>query len=345
MSDTLPKSAQLLVFGAGAIGQYLGGRLAACGVRTHFIARRRFVDQLDAGGLELVGLDGDRVRPDAALISASETLDAAPTPDLVLLTVKGRDTVGAASALAAACPPSTPVISFQNGVDNIERLRDAAPDLQSIAGMVPFNVVQPAPGRCEQATDGQLAATRCEVTQRWQPMFASAGLPLQLYEDMRPVQWGKLLLNLNNPINALAGVPLRAQLLDRRYRQLLAVLQRETLEVLKAAGIQPAKATPLPPTWLPAMLGLPTPIFRRLAQRMLRISPQARSSMYEDRVAGRPTEIDDLCGAVVRLGEQVGRAAPINRAMVELVRDTSQGTYLSSQELQRQLFAKAVSYE
>ena len=345
MSDSPSTPVQLLIFGAGAIGQYLGGRMAASGVHTHFVARQRFVDQLTEGALQLVDLDGDCVRPDPATISASESLAAAPAPDLVLLTVKGRDTADAGHALAAHCAPSTPVISFQNGVDNIERLRESAPMLQAIAGMVPFNVVQPAPGRTEQATDGQLAAARCAVTLRWQPIFAAAGLPLQLYDDMRPVQWGKLLLNLNNPINALAGVPLRDQLLDRRYRQLLAVLQRETLAVLKAAGIQPAKATPLPPTWLPALLGLPTPIFRRLAQKMLRISPQARSSMYEDRVAGRTTEIDDLCGAVVRLGEQVGRAAPINRAMVELVRDTPQDIYLDSQALQRQLFAKAVGYE
>jgi len=133
------------------------------------------------------------------------------------------------------------------------------------------------------------------------------------------VQWAKLLLNLNNPVNALSGLPLRAQLLDRDHRRVLAALQREALAALAAAGIQPAQITALPAQRLPAVLSLPNWLFRRVAARMLKIDDQARSSMADDLAMGRRTEIDALCGEVVRLARAHGREAPLNAAMQRLV--------------------------
>jgi 2-dehydropantoate 2-reductase len=166
-------------------------------------------------------------------------------------------------------------------------------------------------------------------------------VPLDLHDDMRAVAWGKLLLNLNNPVNALAGVPLREELLDRGYRRVLADLMEEGLAVLVAAGVRPARLTPVPPAWLPSLLRLPTPIFRRLASRMLTIQPEARSSMYDDRLAGRATEIGDLCGAVVRLAEQQGQSAPRNRRMVELIESAPAGRWYGAAELRALLDARA----
>lgn len=316
---SIRRDAPVLVFGAGAIGLYLGGRLAAAGVPVHFIGRPRVIDTLTRDGLELGDLAGGRTRIAPDRFGVSTGLDEAPVPALVLLCVKGGATLEAAAVLQAGCPSGTPVISFQNGVENIDRLARGAPDLQAIAGMVPFNVVQPSPGQVKQTTSGDLAAARCPVTDAWAPCFAAAGLPLALQGDMRAVQWGKLLLNLNNPLNALAGIPLLEQLGDRDFRRLLARLQVEALTAMRAAGISPARVTPLPSAWLPHLLRLPTPLFRLLARRMLTIHPEARLSMHADRSQGRPTEVDDLCGAVVRLAAAHGRDAPLNRAMQQLV--------------------------
>jgi 2-dehydropantoate 2-reductase len=134
------------------------------------------------------------------------------------------------------------------------------------------------------------------------------------------VQWGKLLLNLNNPVNALSGLPLRAQLLDRDCRRVLAALQQEALGLLQLAGVRPAQLTPLPPQRLPTVLRLPNWLFTRVAARMLRIDAQARSSMADDLARGRGTEIDALCGEVVRLAHQLGREAPLNQAISALVK-------------------------
>ena len=69
-----------------------------------------------------------------------------------------------------------------------------------------------------------------------------------------PVQWGKLLLNLNNPVNALSGLPLRDELLQRGYRRVLAALQQEALDLLDAAHRPVAQLTPLPPRRLLMLL-------------------------------------------------------------------------------------------
>lgn len=323
----------VLVHGAGAIGLFIGGSLAMTGLRVHFVGRPALVKALRENGLTAITLDGRRRLVSPERSAASDSIAAAPVADLVLLTVKGTGTVNAARELQLHCAARTPVISFQNGVDNIDRLVEAAPDLQAIAGMVPFNVVIEAPGVVRQTTSGGLAAADHEVTRRWLPHFAKAGLPLKLATDMRAVQWGKLLLNLNNPINALAGVPLLQQLLDRDYRLVLAQLQHEALLALRAAGIEPARATPLPPRWIPRLLRLPTPVFRLLAQRMLTIHPKARSSMFDDRVNGRPTEIDDLCGAVIRLAESQGIRTPTHRLLRELVVGAGKGEFLSAPKL------------
>jgi 2-dehydropantoate 2-reductase len=135
------------------------------------------------------------------------------------------------------------------------------------------------------------------------------------------VLWGKLLLNLNNPVNALSGRPLRAPLLDRSHRRVLAALQDEALRWLDAAGIAPARLTPLPARRVPALLRLPTPLFRLVAARTLRIDERARSSMADDLRRGRATEVDLLCGEVVRLATSLGGAAPLNARIAALVND------------------------
>ena len=187
---------------------------------------------------------------------------------------------------------------MQNGVSNGQVAREAAPGLHWLPGMVPYNVAELAPGRFHRGTAGRLAAQDDPVLRRWQPAFAAAGLPLELHADLQPLQWGKLLLNLNNAVNALSGLPLREQLLDATLRQCTAALIEEALGVLAAAGIAPARLSPVPPRWIDA---------------------RARSSMADDLALGRPTEVDMLQGEVVRLARSLGRSAPLNERIAQRV--------------------------
>lgn len=306
--------------GAGSVGCFIGGSLQAAGAMVHYVGRRRVFDALHVQGLTLTDLQGRRTQLPADLLTLSQSVPKIK-PSLVLLTVKSNATRDAAAELARVLPAGTPVLSLQNGIGNAATAQDAAPALDVIAGMVPFNVAEVEPGHFHRGTSGVLAAAEHDALRAWQPLFERAGLPLALHADMRGVQWGKLLLNLNNPVNALSELPLREELLSRGYRKALAALQDEALQVMQAARIEPARLTSLPPRWLPALLRLPTPLFRLIASRMLRIDAKARSSMADDLAHGRATEVDALCGEVVRMARGLNIDAPVNARMAKLVHE------------------------
>ncbi len=306
--------------GAGSIGCWLGGRLAAAGVPVHFVGRPRVLQALREHGLTLTDRDGGHAQLAPARLSLHERPPAGPPPALVLLCVKSGATAEAAAQLEQALPAGTPVVSMQNGLSNVPAAQAAAPALQWIAGMVPYNVAELGPGRFHRGTSGLLAAQDHPALRGWLPAFEAAGLPLALHADLRAVQWGKLLLNLNNAVNALSGLPLRAQLLDADLRRCTAALIDETLALLAQAGIVPAKMSPLPPAWVPRVMRLPTPLFKLVAAGSLRIDAQARSSMADDLALGRATEIDALQGEVIRLARSLGRTAPLNERISALVK-------------------------
>ena len=326
-----------VILGAGAIGCYVGARLASGGRRVTLVGRPRTVEALAAGGLAVSDLDGFKAHVPAHLLNLATSLASVsmPSPCVILLCVKGGATESAALEIAACCPSGTTVVSLQNGVDNVARISAIAPRMRALAGMVPYNVVMPTPGHVHRATHGSLHVASNALTQEMALLFNACGLSTVLARDMRPLQWGKLLLNLNNPVNALSDLPLREQLMDRDYRRVLAALQQEALTVMQRAGIRPAKVAAAPPFAMPFILRLPNWLFRLVAARMLRIDDSARSSMWDDVQHGRTTEIDDLCGAVVRLAAQNDMQAPRNAAMRKLVAEHRKGLRLSGPDMRK----------
>lgn len=309
-----------VVFGAGAVGCYVGGRLAAHGQQVTLVGRPGTLAPIATHGLRVTDLDGfDAQVPAAQLRLAYSLRDAAPgAHSVVLLCVKSGATHDAARELASACAPGTPVVSLQNGVDNVATIASEAPLVRVLAGMVPYNVVLRG-HQVHRATAGELHVQHDALSTQMATVLNAAGLATRLPADIRAVQWGKLLLNLNNPVNALSDLPLRTELLDRDCRHVLAALQTEALEAMVVAGITPAQVGAVPPRVLPRLLRLPNWLFHRMARRMLQIDSAARSSMWDDLEAGRVTEIDAICGAVVRLATRHGRTAPLNARMCELL--------------------------
>lgn len=316
---------EICVFGAGSIGCYVGGRLQAGGAPVTFVGRARLADELCAHGLHLTDYRGADLSVKAADVRFATTPQAAASADLVLVTVKSAGTDGAGRELSAALKPGAVVISFQNGMGNAEVLRKHLPRQTVLTGMVPFNVVNRGGGAFHQGSEGELEVQQNAALAPFLAAFERAGLPLEQHADMLAVQWAKLLLNLNNAVNALSNMPLKAELSQRDYRRCLSLAQQEGLELLQAAGQPLAKLTPLPPRWIPKLLTVPDWLFRLLANRMLAIDPLARSSMWEDLQAGRTTEVDWLQGEIVRLAERLSRQAPVNQKLMSLVRAAEQG--------------------
>lgn len=315
------KAPLICIFGAGSIGCYVGGRLAATGATVRFIGRERFGKAIAAGGLRVTDYRGGDFWLEPGSVDYRTDMTALSDADMVLVTVKAADTENAAAAVAEHARPAAIVVSFQNGIGNEDILRAALPGRTVLAGMVPFNVVQLPGPTFKQATQGALDIEESPALDTFLPAFERAGLTLAQHAEFRPVQWGKLLLNLNNAVSGLSGLTLREELSQRPYRQCLAMAQREALAAMKAAGIRPARLTALPPALVPWVLDLPDWLFLRVAGSVLEVDPAARSSMIDALDAGRQTDVDWLNGEVVRLAERHGMSAPVNRRLVDLVHE------------------------
>ena len=315
----LSTASTIVVAGAGSIGCYLGGRLLQAGRDVKFLGRYRIKQDLATHGLRLTRFDEAEHLIPADKIDMATTPDVLGDADVILVTVKSGATTDIGEDIARYAKPGAVIVSFQNGVTNADKLIETVGGRPVVAGMVPFNVAQLGEGRFHQGTSGALVVAA--GTPRLSDLLGPPLLDLEESGDMPAVMWGKLLLNLNNALNALSGLPLKQQIETRAWRRLLADQMAETLAVLQAAGITPHAALPLPVSFVPHMMRLPTPIFKIVAARMLKIDPLARSSMWEDLQNGRKTEIDELQGAVIDLAQQHNRKAPICTRVAALVRE------------------------
>jgi len=314
---------RIAIVGAGLVGGYLGGCLHGH-ARVTLVCRERVAAMLASTGIAVSGGAGPTRRIAPQELDIALDVSGAAQADLVLVTAKSTATASIARALESVLEPEAVVVSFQNGMRNAAWLRERLPRNAVLAGMVPFNVASPSPGTFRRGEFGELMVEDAPALAPFVPVFAAAGVALARRGDITAVQWAKLLVNLVNPVNALGDLPLRTQLADRTWRRCLALALREALAVYRAAGIRPARITPMPMRWLPIVLELPDALFARAAGTMLSMDPQARTSMCEDLRAGRRTEIDDLNGEVVALAASRGVRAPVNARLVELVHAAEQ---------------------
>jgi 2-dehydropantoate 2-reductase len=309
----------IVVAGAGSIGCFVGGALGSAGRRVSLLARPRVIEEIERFGLTLTSFDGStrRIAPDRLRLSDDPAiLGEAGT---VLVTVKSTDTAEIARLIARYAPSDAVIVSLQNGVANAAMLRQALRGRKVLAAMVPFNVIAAGEGRFHRATSGDIVLERdADATAA---RLSAPGLPIRTTGDIAAAQWGKLLVNLNNAINALSGLTLREQLAQRPWRALLADQIAEGLSAVRAEGIRPASPAALPSGWMPHLLRLPDALFALVLAPSMKIDPQARSSMFDDLQRGRRTEIDFLQGAIVEIAERHGLEVPLSRRIVTLIKE------------------------
>jgi 2-dehydropantoate 2-reductase len=316
---------KVVVHGAGSIGCYVGGAWLAAGLDVSFLGRERLKREIEAHGLGLSDNQGWNIHFAPDRIAFATDPAALKQADIVALCVKSTGTKAAAKEIGRHVRKGAAIFSFQNGVSNADTLRRLLPGHEIVQAMVPYNVIHRGPGRWHRATWGDLTAEDVPVARDLAGRIGDRPGRLLTAADMKGVAWGKLLLNLNNAINALSGLTILEELKQRDYRRVFAAAMVEALEMLDAAGIEPARIGLVGPRQLPHVLGSPDFIFRNLFLKVQKIDPEGRGSMADDFAAGRPTEIDYLNGEVVALAASLGRKAPVNAAIVDLVRQAELG--------------------
>jgi 2-dehydropantoate 2-reductase len=308
----------ICVAGAGSIGCFVGGMYAAAGRSVALLARPRVIAEIEGHGLRLTGFDGFERRIEAARLTLSENPSIFNDAGAVLVAVKSADTAAIADLIARHAPRDAVIVSLQNGVGNVPVLRQRLPGRRVLAGMVAFNVVSRGEGRFHRATSGDIVIEQDEAeTAR---ALSVPGLKLRASPDIAGVQWGKLVVNLNSALNALSDLPLRQQLAQRAWRRLFADQMEEGLRAVRAEGIRPVSPTPVPAGLTLRLLRLPDAIFAALLASVMKVDPQARSSMWEDLQRDRRTEIDYLQGVIIAIAERHGLQVPLSRRVLALVK-------------------------
>jgi len=315
------------VVGAGAVGCYVGCRLASVGADVVYFGRERIADEVAEHGLCALDVEGRRTWAEKSTIVFSTSPQALVDCEVLLCCVKSLQTAEVATTIAAVARPDAIVVSLQNGVGNTDVLRAGVGGRKVFGGIVGFNVRALGRGAFQQATSGNLViegeedrtnGTRIAAVAS---LLSLAGFDVQVVRDIEPRQWAKLVFNLNNAVSALSDQPLRELFATRGYRLIMADLIEEAIRVLDRTGIRPGRLGVMSVRRFPRALRLPEIVFRLLARAQAKISPEARSSMWEDLTLRRPTEVDYLNGEIVRLAEAHGIDAPLNRRMVKLVHD------------------------
>jgi 2-dehydropantoate 2-reductase len=317
-------SPRVAILGAGSVGCFVGGAWTAAGVPVTFIGRERIAHEIAADGLTLTDYNGWRARVEKPDFTTKPA--ALRQADVIALCVKSTATQSAAREIGRHARNGALVVSFQNGVSNVDTLRGLLRGRFEVAqGMVSYNVAHLGQGRFHKGVAGDLHAQDVPLLKALAEAAGPGPAQLRLEGDMTAIAWGKLLINLNNAVNALSGRTLLEQLKERDYRRVVAASIVEALGLLDAAGIEPATIGPVPPKLLPHAIGAPNLIFNNLFLRIQKIDATARSSMADDLKARRRTEVDYLNGEVVKLARRLGRPAPVNEAIVALIRQAEAG--------------------
>ena len=317
---------KVAILGAGSVGCFIGGAWAAAGVPVTFIGRPKLSSDVDQHGLTLSDYAGWQAHLPSGDVDYRCGPEALEQAEVIAVTVKSGDTARAADDIAGHAPQGATVISFQNGVSNVDVLEQGLGGRFEVArGMVPYNVAYLGKGRFHKGVAGELYAEQRGRVRDLAEAIGSGPAALRISDDMLGLAWGKLLINLNNAVNALSGRTLQDELRRRDYRRVFAASMREGLELLDRAEIEPATVGPISPKVLPRIIDSPDWLFNNIFLRRWKIDSKARSSMADDLAVGRKTEIDYLNGELVRLAERLQRAVPVNRAIVELVHKAEAG--------------------
>ena len=312
---------KIAILGAGAIGTYVGGRLLTNKNQVTFIGREPLKQAIENKGLTISDNQGYKHVYSPQEVDMKCCASALENADIILVAVKSKDTLQAAKQIKEYASANAIVISFQNGISNKDILSKTCSQ-HVLAGVVPFGVVWSEGSHFHQAVEGQLIIESDDSSQQTiQQCFEHSGFPVAFSKNISTVMWSKLLLNMNNAINALCGVPLLTGLQNRQYRKAVAACMNEALSVMSTAGIASVKVGKTPVSLVPTILCLPNFLFNIVASSMIKISPTARSSMLDDIEQGREPEVNYINGEVVKLAKLNNMTAPINNKVTSMILD------------------------
>jgi 2-dehydropantoate 2-reductase len=289
---------KIAVMGSGAVGCYYGAMLAQVGHKVMLIGRPQHVDAMHRHGLILERHSTATHVPVQAATEAEAVRDA----ELVLFCVKSTDTKNAGQTMAPHLAQDTTILSLQNGVDNAERLQ-----LQLERPVIPTVVYVAAemagPGHVRHHGRGELILGPSPGSAALATLFTEAGIPTEVSDNAIGALWAKMILNCGyNALSAIAQQPYGPLAEAEDVRVVIKDVVQECLAVAEKMEVC-----------------IPGDTWRAVAQ-IVETMPTQYSSTAQDLARGKASEIDYLNGYILRKGQELGVATPVNRVLYVLVK-------------------------
>jgi len=297
---------KIVMFGAGGVGGYFGGRLAQAGCDVSFVARGAHLEAIRRDGLRLVSPKGDA---HVAPVRASADPAELGVADVVFLTVKMYDVDSAAATLGPLLGPDTMVVTLQNGVEATDMVARHVGRARTAGGVAYVAAVIEAPGVIRHtALDalivGELDGALSPRLVALRDVASLAGFSFTASAQIQVDQWSKFArLSVFSGLTAATRSPLGVLRAEPALMALLKRAVHESLAVGRARGVE-----------------LPASVMEEALGMVRSMPPGAKSSMLEDLERARPLELPWLSGAVVRLGAESGVPTPTHALIETLLR-------------------------
>jgi 2-dehydropantoate 2-reductase len=291
----------ILIVGTGALATLFAGRLAGTGASVTLLGTwKHAIEAFNQDGARLIQPDGSGLNFN---VRATNDPSDCKNADLALVLVKAWQTERAAGQLAHCLPRNGLALTLQNGLGNREILSAGLGAERVMLGITTTGATLLGPGMVRMGGEGKTSLEAHPRSAEVGELLRSAGMRVEIVADANALVWGKLVVNAAiNPLSALLSLPNGALLERPAARLVMAALARETAAVASALGVHLPFADPV-----------------AMAEDVARRTARNRSSMFQDVKRGAPTEIDAICGAVVRAGDGRGVPTPVNWSMWQLV--------------------------
>jgi len=292
----------ILIVGTGALATLFAARLSQAGYKITMLGTwKEGIEALRTDGARLVDSKGDEKQ---FPVHATENPGDCIGVKHVIVLVKAWQTERVARQLKECLADNGLALTLQNGLGNREMLIQSLGLDRVALGSTTTGATLLGPGLVKEGGEGIISIERIRVLDPIKEALRSAGFNTQLVDDAQSLVWGKLVINAAiNPLTALLQVK-NGELLERPFaRELMRALARETANIAHAENI---------------FLPFDDPVAK--AEDVALKTAENTSSMLQDVLRGAPTEIDAICGAVVRMAEKHKIGAPVNWTCWQLVK-------------------------
>lgn len=301
---------KILVFGAGALGSFVGGILSQKYDVTLYGKEDKIIP-VQKSGLRITGKTDLTLKPKT--VFDRKHLEGQDF-DLVILAVKSYDTESAIGIIKEIVSGRSAVLSLQNGLDNEIRIAQIIGKERTLGGVTSHGITFIEPGHIHHAGTGEtvigeLNGKETERIKKISNALTSVGMETSISKNIESEIWTKGIVNAGiNPLTALTRlkngyllkIPILTKLLENTCQECISVAQKANIDLLECDIIEKTK-------------------------NVARLTAENKSSMLQDIEKGRRTEIDSINGKIVEVGNKHGVETPINSALVALVKGIEEG--------------------